>query len=126
MIADTNFVIDLMNGKREAISKFGSLDAPFKITSVTLFELCTGMEFADDKIKEKNKIEKVLKEQMIFPLDSASAEFAGKINGRLIKKGMQISAEDCMIAGIAIKNNESVLTRDEHFKRIEGLKIDSY
>lgn len=38
-----------------------------------------------------------------------------------------IDPEDAMIAGIALINDESVLTRNvEHFSRIRDLKIETY
>ncbi len=38
-----------------------------------------------------------------------------------------IDPEDAMIAGIALINNESVLTKNvEHFSRIRDLKIETY
>ena len=51
---------------------------------------------------------------------------AGIIHGDLIKKGWVIEPVDCMIAGIAKVYNKPVLTRDEHFSRIEGLKVEKY
>lgn len=38
-----------------------------------------------------------------------------------------IDPEDAMIAGIALINNETVLTKNvEHFSRIRDLKIETY
>lgn len=38
-----------------------------------------------------------------------------------------IDPEDAMIAGIALINDESVLTKNvEHFSRIRDLKIETY
>jgi predicted nucleic acid-binding protein len=44
----------------------------------------------------------------------------------LTKKGQRIDPEDTMIAGIAITNNKILVTRDKHFDRINGLKIEKY
>ena len=43
-----------------------------------------------------------------------------------MRNGLEIDTEDSMIAGIAIKNNKNILTRDRHFKRIEELKVEEY
>ncbi len=61
-----------------------------------------------------------------LPLDEESAKIAGSIDGQLTKQGLTINTEDSMIAGIAIKNNKTILTNDGHFDRIEGLKIEKY
>ncbi|MBS3136929.1 hypothetical protein J4232_00725 [Candidatus Woesearchaeota archaeon] len=43
------------------------------------------------------------------------------------KRGIPINPQDSMIAGIAIRNNESVLTRNtKHFERIDNLTIETY
>ena len=62
-----------------------------------------------------------------LPLDSVSASIAGKIHGHLISEGQMIDSEDSMIAGIAIKHNEAVLTRNtDHFEWIPDLQVETY
>jgi predicted nucleic acid-binding protein len=63
----------------------------------------------------------------MLPLDLESAFLAGDIQKELIRKGEIIDPEDCMIAGIALKSNEPLLTRNlKHFKRIPGLQVETY
>ena len=129
MILDTTFVIDLIKGRLDAVSKLKEIENSFiqyAITSPTVFELWSGLISLEKSEKEKQKIISLVNEQIIYFLDDKSAEEAGKIDGTLVKKGLEIDAEDCMIAGIAIKNNQKLVTRDNHFSRIEGLKIESY
>ena len=129
MILDTKFVIDIINGKGDAISKLNSFAKDginYSTTTVTIFELWSGLVILNKNESHKNKILLFLKDQIIKNLDSESAQFAGKIYGHLIKKGLEIDAEDCMIAGIAIKNNEKLATNDNNFDRIEGLRIEKY
>jgi len=129
MILDTTFVIDLIKGKVNSVSKLKEFEEdriPYAITTPTVYELWSGLISLEKPEKEKQKTASLIKEQIIYFLDDKSAEEAGKIDGELIKTGQTIEPEDCMIAGIAIRNNQKLVTRDEHFKRIEGLKVEMY
>ena len=108
MILDTTFVIDLIKGRLDAVSKLKEIEnshIQYAITSPTVFELWSGLVSLEKSEKEKQKTVSLINEQIIYFLDDKSAEEAGKIDGALIKNGKQIEPEDCMIAGIAIKNN---------------------
>ena len=129
MILETSFVIDFLNGKNNAVSKISSLineDVDCIITTPTIFEVWSGIISLKKGENEKTKTKSLLNNQIVYDLDIESAEIAGKIHGELLLKGLTIDPADCMIAGIAIKNNLPILTRDGHFERIEGLKIESY
>ena len=129
MILDTTFVVDLIKGNHIAVSKLKHLEKnnlSYAITTPTIFELWSVLISLDKSDKERQKTISLIREQIIYTLDERGAEEAGKIDGELIKKGLMIDPEDCMIAGIAITHNKKVLTRDEHFKRIEGLKVEEY
>ena len=129
MILETSFVIDFLNGKKDAVSKISSLIDESRdciITTPTIFEVWSGIISLKKGENEKTKTKLLLNNQIIYGLDIESAEIAGKIHGELVLKGLTIDPADCMIAGIAISNNIPLLTRDRHFERIEGLKIESY
>lgn len=129
MILDTTFVIDLLNNKDAAVSMLRQLEKeglPYSITTPTIFELWGGLIFLKKAESERQKTANLLKEQIIYDLDQKSAKEGGKIDGELALKGLTIDPEDCMIAGIAITNNKKILTRDEHFSRIERLNVENY
>ena len=129
MILETSFLIDFLKNGKGAISRMKNLvdsDEVIGIATPTIFELWSGITALDRPEKEKSKIIFLISKLVIYQLDRESAELAGKINGELIKRGLKIDPEDSMIAGIAITNNKKVLTRDEHFGRIEGLRVESY
>ena len=129
MILETSFVVDILQGDEDAISKMQSLidqNIPYEITSPTIFELWGGLVNLEKPEKERQRIISLMEDIIIYPLDEESAKIAGNIDGQLVKKGLQINTEDSMIAGIAIKNNKKILTRDAHFNRIDGLKVEGY
>lgn len=129
MILDTCFIIDLMNSKKEAVEKIKELDKLGKTqatTAISIFELWCGLSQCNKPKKEKKKIMEVLSSQIVYELDKQSAETGGEIYGQLVKKGNRIDAEDCMIAGIAIVQNKTIVTKDEHYDRIDKLNIEVY
>ncbi len=130
MILDTTFLIDLMNEDDSAVVKLLELSQKnigTAITVLSLFELYGGVFRRNANLNEKQKVLEVLTSQVIYVLDAKSAEIAGKIEAELSDKGQIISPPDILIAGICIKNNEPLLTRNvEHFSRIKGLKIEKY
>ena len=129
MILDTSFVIDLLKGRQNAVSKMTYLakeNIPHAITTLTIFELWSGLISLEKSDKEKLKTISLIKEQVVYSLSQRGAEEAGKIDGALIKKGLTINPVDVLIAGIAISNDKKVLTSDPHFERIDGLKVEKY
>ena len=130
MIVDTSFVIDLMNGTPEAVEKAKQLwkeKENLFVTTVTIFELWSGVTQSQKPEQEKRKILGVLGSQLILELDEESAEEGGRIDGLLVREGLRIEPEDCMIAGIAKHHQETILTRNiKHFGRIKGLSVESY
>ena len=127
MILDTSFVIDFLKGRKNAVEKMISItenQIHFAIAAPTLAEISSGLVYADNDKKEKAM--DFLKSQIVLPLDESSAIIAGEIDGKLAKRGLKIEMMDSLIAGIAISNNEPIVTRDSHFERIEGLKTEKY
>ncbi len=130
MILDTCFVIDFMDNDEKAVAKLRELELnnePTPITSLTIFELFSGLARSSSPDKEKEKVINVLSGQTILPFDGSSAEKAGEIDGGLAKKGEKIDAVDSMIAGITIFRKEKVLTRNvKDFSKVKGLDIETY
>lgn len=129
MILDTCFLVDIMNNNKEAINKLDKIikEEQINITSVSIFELFSGIARCNNPRLENQKISSIMKTMNILELDMKSAEKAGLIDGTLVKKGKSIGPLDCMIAGIALSKNEKILTRNKKdFSKISGLIIESY
>lgn len=122
MILDTNFLIDLLNNTDNAQEKLLELKdrkEPLIIPPGVLYELYTGSESED----EVRKIENNLNRAELTP--SVERE-AARIRKKLRKEGKPISSVDYLIAGTARHLNEKLLTKDDHFKRVEELQIEAF
>ena len=129
MIADTTFLIDLLNNDAGAVQKAQTLDkenVPTFTTAISVFELWQGI----GEIKNKEKLEKIntlLESIGFFHLDKECAKIGGRIHNELYTKGMAIQPEDSMIAGICVKHGRKVLTRNvKHFSRVKLLEVETY
>ncbi len=129
MILDTSFLIDLMENDVDAKKKLLELihnGTPQGITTLSIFELWSGISRSNKQEREKKKVGDILLSQTIINLDKASAEQAGIIDGSLINKGEKIDPLDILIAGIAKLRGEKVLTRNvKHFERA-GVIVEKY
>ncbi len=125
MLADTSFIIDVMRGEESALKKVEELEEKDKllnIASISFFELCSGIEQSDKPKEEKEKIEEVLGSRTVYDLDLGAAEIGGRIDGKLCNEGKKVEPQDSMISGIAIRENEKILTRNlDHFRRISDI-----
>ncbi len=130
MLADTTFIIDIMKNDAEAIRKAENLsDASVSILvgTPTIFELYVGVGLSMRSGEEREKVFNILSSLPHLSLDTASASKGGIIYAQRIREKNKIDPEDAMLAGIAIENNETLLTRNrKHFTGIPQLKLETY
>jgi len=123
-IVDTCYLIDLMNGDTGAEEITGHYN-PLRTTAVSSAEFLFGA-----KRSRKKKIydisEKFLRFFPVLPFDAESAVIYAEIAHTLSGNGRHISTFDELIAAIAIRHGEPLITRDRHFSAIDGLEIISY
>ncbi|MCD6528991.1 type II toxin-antitoxin system VapC family toxin [Candidatus Bathyarchaeota archaeon] len=63
----------------------------------------------------------------ILELTLETSRKASEILSRLIRKGEPIDLRDAIIAGIALTNGYTLITRNtEYFKKITGLSIETW
>ncbi len=124
---DTDFLIDLLNHEESAVEKAGKIETEGErktVTPVTLAEILEGAHYLGGKYLD-NAIE-LVKSLELLTFDFEAANEAGRIGAELSKEGKQIGIADMMIAGIVKRHSEILLTRDEHFTRVKGLRIERH
>jgi len=129
ILADTTFLIDLLNGRRNAIELVKKLKG-YKIvtSSINVFEVMLGLNLM--KVKSEERIEKfmnLINNLDILPFDFECCDISSKITSNLIKTGEKIDDLDGLIAGIMLNNDcFEIVTNDTHFSRIKGIKAIKY
>ncbi len=121
IVADTDVLIDFLNGKGEAATVELLLSrGALRTTVITRFELFSSAK-AD---KQRVKLQHLFDAIPSLPLDDSAADIASDIRRSLEKSGRDIGMADSLIAGIVIQNNGTLLTRNRrHFERIPNLKL---
>ncbi len=128
MIADTTFIIDVGRGDAGAFKKLEELKVKkeaLAITAVTTFELFQGTTGLNEK--ELKIFSKFVNNALVIPVEHETAKLAGIIRSQLKRRGVQLEAIDCLIAGIALLGKDALLTRNvKDFSPIKGLRIETY
>ena len=130
MLGDTSFLIDLMLKDEGAVRKAESLlhdSVPILVGTPSVFELYVGVGLSVKSEEERDRVMATLRSLTQLPLDANSAVRAGLIYARKASAGSKIDPEDAILAGIAVENQQPVLTRNKrHFSGIDDLRIESY
>ena len=126
---DTDLLVAIIRGKDEAKRKVSLLDTEGRqaTTTVNAFELFYGAHksrMTDENVRQTRRL---LSRLLLLPLAVASAERAGSIFASLEKKGMPLDFRDAMIAGIALENRLTIVTRNRSdYARVPGLSVEEW
>ncbi len=130
MSLDTSFLIDIMNGKRSALSKVDEIESDGLeqvVPAMTLQELYIGVGASELPDDERRKIQMVIETRPILQTSEEIARKAGKIDRELRNIGQPINVGDATIGATGIVRDESVVTGDpDHFERIPDLNVETY
>lgn len=121
-VLDTNMYIGIERNDLKVIDQLSRLNVSERvsITALSYSELYDGL--LKGKQKEfKSKLEKLDNINLLNTTKNSSRLFA-EIKHKLEKEGKMIPLFDVLIASIVIDHNMTLITADEHFKRIPGLK----
>lgn len=127
---DTNFLIDYLDEDRSASKDVKAfLEAnpkrEYHIPSVALFEVLRGGARLRGATGVADLIEQ-LSWANHLPLTPLAARESALIDGELTNAGQQINLGDVLIAGIVREAGGTVVTRDRHFERVDGLNVKIY
>jgi predicted nucleic acid-binding protein len=126
---DTDLLIAILRGKEEAYNKVTKIDEESRgaTTAINAFEIFFGAYKSAMKSENVKEAVKLLERLELIPFDLASSRKAGELTAELREKGQPIDYRDAMIAGIAIENNLTLVTRNKsHFSRIKNLKLETW
>ncbi len=127
-ILDSDMLIAILRGDKEAIKKFELIkEEDFIATTIfNVQEILFGAYISTRKenISEAKKLSESLS---ILEYDKPSMRETVNIMTQLQSKGSHIGLIDEMISGICISNDASIITRNvKHFSKIENLKVEEW
>ena len=125
VLLDTNIVIALLEREPLALAHFQS-DLEVSISVITLGELLFGAEKSERVAENRSRAEAFADDCTVRSCDRATARRYGAIKTDLRRKGRPIPENDIWIAATAIEHGLVLVTREEHFRRIEGFGIETW
>ncbi|MFI5449680.1 MAG: type II toxin-antitoxin system VapC family toxin [Candidatus Bathyarchaeia archaeon] len=123
---DTDILVALLKGAPEAIEQVRALQDGGKrisTTMITAYELLKGAYISSRPDENLAKVRDSISNLQVLELSFGVAEEASKIYKELRDKGRLIGEFDILIAAMIRFYDESLVTRDEHFKSISGMKL---
>jgi tRNA(fMet)-specific endonuclease VapC len=127
-LLDTNtvsyFIADNPPQVRENLTRVGPSSTA--VSAVTEAELCYGIERKPSAIRRRASVESFLNTALILPWDSAAARTYGRLRADQECKGRPLSMEDLMIAAHALALGLTLVTHDQVFAFVDGLKTEDW
>ena len=124
-LLDSNIIIEIFDGNKAIADKISKL-ATFYISAIVLGELYIGVNRVTNKTKHLKMLNNFLNLCTVLNVSDLTAKFYGEVIAYLYKKGKPIPTNDVWIAATALEHNLIIATRDEHFKEIDGIRIEKW
>jgi predicted nucleic acid-binding protein len=126
---DTTFLVDLLRGRKGGRPPppppggAGRPVCPPRHEALTSLELYRGAYLSADPERNMAAAKKILAALIVLPLDDDAATVFGALSARLRSEGKRIGDFDEVIAAIALCRDREIVSRDEHFREVAGLKV---
>jgi tRNA(fMet)-specific endonuclease VapC len=93
------------------------------ISSVTAFELATGVRRCSQPERERKKLARLFAVIAVLPFDAAAADEAARVRHELEIAGQRIGPYDLLIAGQALSARLTLVSNNTEFARISALRL---
>jgi tRNA(fMet)-specific endonuclease VapC len=124
-LLDTNIVIALFAAD-DSVQKHIAAAKEIFIPAVVIGELFFGAFKSTHTEENISRIEKFAFFNTVLSSGAVTGKGYGRIKNLLKKKGSPIPENDIWIAAVAIEHDLTLVTRDEHFTNIDGLRRKSW
>lgn len=118
-----SIIIDIFRGDSKAIARVNQIEVVY-VPVIVIGELYFGANKSNQLQKRTAEIEQLEKMVTILNIGQTTAQIYGRIKEQLFAKGRPIPENDIWIAAIAAENDMILITRDEHFEQVEGIRIE--
>ena len=127
-LLDTDTVIYSLKGHPAVAENMNSqLNDSIKISDVKLMELYYGAYKSQRVTANAARVKTLAQSIEMVPINAAVAETFGMIKAALKSGGNRLDDFDLAIAATALANNLILVTNNtDHFRRIEGLRIENW
>ena len=124
ILIDTNIYSYAMKGDPESVIVLQQA-SQIGICSITIGELLSGFKAGKRESENRKELEEFLDAPrvQILAIDEGTAEFYADILNNLRKKGAPIPTNDIWIAAVAFQHGLRLFSKDQHFKKVQGLLL---
>ncbi len=124
-LLDSNFVIALFAEEPAAIRRL-QVGTPVFVPTIVLGELYFGAQKSQRVDENVARVDEFAASNTVLTCDTVTAQHYGSVKGTLRQKGRPIPDNDIWIAAVALQYGLTLLTRDEHFKEIDDLQVETW
>jgi tRNA(fMet)-specific endonuclease VapC len=125
LILDTDIIVALLKGKKEANEAMQALQEKgdeVATTVISAYELLKGAYLSYRQKDNLAEVQELLSNIHVLDLTLKDCEEASVIYQDVRRTGCSTGEFDVLIAAIARTYNETIMTRDQHFKSFKGIK----
>ena len=121
-LLDTNIIIALFRKDQNVQDQMAASPEVF-VPAIAVGELYCGARRSAHVEKNMNQIREFAENTTVLACENTTAEHYARIKNDLKTKGHPLPENDVWIAAIAKQHSLTVVTRDQHFKEIDGLLL---
>lgn len=127
-VLDTNTLIYFFKGQgRVSDTLLRHSPSDIGIPAIVLYELEVGIAKSTSPRKRREQLKALTEVTQILPFGPTEAEAAARIRVNLEKQGKPIGPYDLLIAGTALAQNATLVTRNtREFDRIKKLHVENW
>lgn len=127
-LIDTNTCIAVMRNHPLIVRRVsGWSPQDLAVSTITSYELHTGVAKCAHPAKERSKVETFLNTLVELPFDSKAASEAARLRALLESQGQMIGPYDVLLAGQAVAAGLVLVTNNVgEFARVPGLQFEDW
>ena len=127
-LLDTNTCISAMKNEPALVARMSAVSpGECAISTITSYELYTGVEKCSDPRRESAKVATLLTTVQTLPFDTAAARQAAQIRADLEFRGCPIGPYDVLLAGHALAAGLVLISANTaEFSRVAGLAVENW
>lgn len=127
ILLDTNAYSDYLRGNEKILEALSDAAAVY-MSIIVLGELFTGFKGGAKESWNKELLRKFLEKPTVNILDATieTSEIFAEIKNNLKVSGKPVPVNDIWIASHSIESGSVLITNDEHFKKIQGIRLWNY
>ena len=127
ILLDTDVCVEILRGNKKVIQNRSKFEEPVAISFMSVAELFYGAENSDAAVTNLSLVEEFLLSVQVIQSEFSIMKRFGSIKAKLKRLHKLVPDADIFIASKAIEKCEFLVTgNQDHFSRIDGLKLENW